>query len=153
MGDQVYAAATAKPAMPQKLTGSMTASLRYSRLIFRSAINYHFVKGAPPALASKLFRKVRRPSGARLARPCGERGRLLLAAAQKPHAALVFEQLVLQLHVHRLALDLLHLVVDARGAELKFRLGGRGSAVYLFAHLVEGQGVVAQLERRHRLRE
>src|SRR3954467_6048700 len=92
--DQVYAAATAKPAMPQKLTGSMTASLRYSRLIFRSAINYHFGKFRRPP---SLFSKLPSPSGVRLARPRGERGCTLLAAAEKPHAALVFEQLVLQL--------------------------------------------------------
>src|SRR5215207_2636586 len=137
--------------MPQKLAGSITASFRYSRLSFFSAIK---------SLASDDGRRAliwpprfNNDSGVRLARPGRQRRRLLLPLAEEPHAALVFEQLVLQLHVHRLALDLLHLRVHARGAQLELGLGRGGAAVDLVAHLVEGRGVVAQLERGHRLRE
>src|SRR5690349_2952796 len=105
--------------MPQKLTGSITASFRYSRLSFLSAINFYF---AAPGGRHETLRL-------RLARRRRQRGRFPLAAAEESHRALVVEQLVLQLHIHRLALDLLHLRVNARRAELEFRLGGRRPAV------------------------
>src|SRR5215213_9353483 len=131
--------------MPQKLAGSITASFRYSRLSFFSAI-----KSLTAYEGRERFNK---DSGVRLARTGRERRRLLLPLAEETHTALVFGQLVLQLHVHRLVLDLLHLRVHARGAQLELGLGGRGAAVDLVAHLAEGRGVVAQLERGHRLRE
>jgi hypothetical protein len=36
---------------------------------------------------------------------------------------------------------------------LQLGLGGGGAAVNLLAHLLEGRGVVAELERGHRLRD
>src|ERR1041384_38984 len=123
--------------MPQKLTGSITASFRYSRLIFLSAIK----------TTSDKDTGTWEPLRVLLARPGGERRCLLLAAAEQAHLALVVEQLVLQLHIHRLALDLLHLRVHGRRTQLQLGLGGGGASVDLVAHLVEGRGVVAQLER------
>src|SRR5579885_2154316 len=116
--------------MPQKLTGSITASFRYSRLIFLSAItSTSDQRNANGEFANKKILRLR------LARRRRQRGRFSFASAEQSHLPLVVEQLVLQLHVHRLALDLLHLRVHARRAELEFRLGGRGAPVNLLAHL------------------
>src|SRR3989440_11191938 len=72
---------------------------------------------------------------------------------QQTHIFLVLKQLVLQLHVHRFFLDFLHLIVDRGGAQLHSCFGGGRAAIDLVAHLVEGRGIVTNLERSHRLRE
>src|SRR6266700_2378496 len=79
------------------------------------------------------------------ATPCARR--------QQAHFALVREQLILQLHIHRFAFDLMHLSVNTGGAELQLRFSGGGAPVDLVAHLVERYRIVAQLKTRHRLRQ
>src|SRR6185436_3219197 len=79
--------------------------------------------------------------------------RSIRSGSQQSHVAFVREQLILQLHVHRLTLNVLHLRIDGCGAELHLGFGCCGTAVDLVAHLVERRRVVAKLERLHRLRE
>src|SRR5688500_11580647 len=108
---QKNAAATANPAMPQKFRGSLKASFTYRKSIFDKSI-YRTSADAG------LFEHVGcSENGLRLTAGFAMRGQSLRRAGltscgQQTHLLLVREQLVLQLHVHCLALNFLHLSID-----------------------------------------
>ena len=56
--------------------------------------------------------------------------RSVSSRAEQAHILFVFEQFVLQLNIHRFALDVLHLIINRRGAELKFGFGSGDAAIF-----------------------
>src|SRR6185503_1279461 len=147
-----YAAATANPAIPQKFMGSLKASFRYFRSnLGSSAITTYTCKALIVLNRSTSAVRVATRRFA-FSRKCLRRRRTS-SRAQQTHVALVREKFVLQLHVHRLALDVLHLRIDVGRAQLHLRFGCCGTTIDLVAHLVEGRCIVAKLKRLHRLRK
>src|SRR4030095_15045090 len=56
---------------------------------------------------------------------------------QQPHVLLILKQLILQLHVERLAFNVLHLRIDRSRSQLHFSFSRRRATIDLVTHLIE----------------